>query len=68
MNSQLKLSVSPHIHSGRSTQRIMLDVLIALLPTTVASIVLFRLKALWLILTCCLTALISCRGRAIRRA
>ena len=36
MNAQLKLSVSPHIHSGKSTSRIMLDVLISLLPATIA--------------------------------
>jgi Na+-translocating ferredoxin:NAD+ oxidoreductase RnfD subunit len=35
----------------------MLDVLLALLPTAVAAVVLFRLKALWLILVCCITAL-----------
>lgn len=55
--NKLIVSSSPHIRSSLTTQRIMLDVLIALLPTAVASIVLFRLKALWLILTCCLTAL-----------
>ena len=55
--NKLIVSSSPHIRSTLTTQRIMLDVLIALLPAAVASIVLFRLKALWLILTCCLTAL-----------
>ena len=40
MNTQLTLSVSPHIHSGRTTRRIMLDVLIALLPAAVAGVVL----------------------------
>ena len=42
----LKLSVSPHIHSGRSTRRIMLDVLIALLPATAAGAVIFGLRSL----------------------
>ena len=42
----LKLSVSPHIHSGRSTSRIMLDVLIALLPATAAGAVIFGLRSL----------------------
>ena len=46
MNNQLTLSVSPHIHSGRSTRRIMLDVLIALLPVTVAGTVIFGLRSL----------------------
>ena len=44
--NQLKLSVSPHIHSGRSTRRIMLDVLIALLPVTAAGAVIFGLRSL----------------------
>ena len=44
--NQLKLSVSPHIHSGRSTRRIMLDVLISLLPATVAGTVIFGLRSL----------------------
>ena len=46
MSNQLKLSVSPHIHSGRSTRRIMLDVLIALLPVTAAGAVIFGLRSL----------------------
>ena len=46
MNNQLTLSVSPHIHSGRSTRRIMLDVLIALLPATIAGAVIFGLRSL----------------------
>ena len=46
MNNQLTLSVSPHIHSGRSTRRIMLDVLIALLPATAAGAVIFGLRSL----------------------
>ena len=46
MNKQLTLSVCPHIHSGRTTSGIMLDVLIALLPATVAGAVIFGLRAL----------------------
>ena len=44
--NQLKLAVSPHIHSGRSTRRIMLDVLIALLPATIAGTMIFGLRSL----------------------
>lgn len=55
--NKLIVSSSPHIRSHLTTQRIMLDVIIALLPTTVAAVVLFRLKAVWMILTCVLTAL-----------
>ena len=46
MSQNLTLSVSPHIHSGRSTRRIMLDVILALLPATVAGCVIFGLRAL----------------------
>ena len=46
MNTQLKLSVSPHIHSGSSTRGIMLDVLIALLPVTAAGAAIFGLRSL----------------------
>ena len=46
MGKQLTLSVSPHIHSGRTTQRVMLDVIIALLPATVAGCIIFGLRAL----------------------
>ena len=46
MNSKLKLSISPHIHSGRSTSRIMLDVVLSLLPAAVAGVIIFGLRAL----------------------
>ena len=52
MNNKLNLSVSPHIHSGRSTSRIMLDVIIALLPVTVAGTIIFGLRSLLVIATC----------------
>ncbi len=46
MDSKLHISVSPHIRSSITTQRIMLDVLIALLPATVAGCLIFGLRAL----------------------
>lgn len=46
MSKQLTLSVSPHIHSGRSTSRIMMDVLIALAPAAIAGVIIFGLRAL----------------------
>ena len=58
MSNQVKLSVSPHIHSGNSTRRIMLDVLIALLPTTVAGAIIFGVRSLLVVATC----VISCVG------
>ena len=52
MSNSLKLSVSPHIHSGNSTRRIMLDVLIALLPTTIAGAIIFGWKSLLVVAVC----------------
>ena len=52
MDKSLHLSTSPHIHCGRSTAAIMRDVLIALLPATVAGVVIFGLRALLVIATC----------------
>lgn len=52
MNHTLKLAVSPHIHSGRSTAGIMRDVLIALLPATVAGAILFGWRALLVVAIC----------------
>lgn len=52
MSKKLILSVSPHIHSGRSTAGIMRDVIIALLPAAVAGSVIFGWRAILVILTC----------------
>ena len=52
MSDLTKLTVSPHIHSGRSTGRIMLDVIIALLPATVAGTVIFGLRSLLVVALC----------------
>ncbi|MBQ9086045.1 MAG: RnfABCDGE type electron transport complex subunit D [Clostridia bacterium] len=56
--AKLQLSVSPHIHSGRSTRRIMLDVILALLPTTVAGVWLFGWRALALVAVCVLSCVL----------
>lgn len=56
---KLIISSSPHIHTKRTTQGIMRDVLIALLPATVAGVVLFGIKALITILVCVATSVIS---------
>lgn len=56
---KLVVSPAPHIHSGASTQRIMLDVVIALLPASIAAVVLFGLKALLMIAVSVATAVIS---------
>ena len=56
---QLHVSNAPHIHSGDTTQKIMLDVVIAMFPAAVVSVVLFGLKALWIIATCVITAVLA---------
>lgn len=56
---KLHISVSPHLHSGRSTRSIMRDVVFSLLPATAAGIALFGLSALWVVLTCIVTAVVS---------
>ena len=48
--SVMTTTVSPHIRSERTTQRIMLDVIIALCPALIAAVVLFGFRAL--LLTC----------------
>ena len=52
MNSLTKVMISPHIHSGRSTSGIMRDVIISLIPATIAGVIIFGLRALLTILTC----------------
>ena len=56
---KLIVSTSPHIHSKTTTQKIMRDVLIALAPASVASVVLFGMKALIILAVCIGTCLLS---------
>ena len=51
------LSSSPHTHANVSVSRIMLDVIIALLPTTAAGIWFFGMNAVWVIATCVATCI-----------
>ena len=52
----LYVSATPHIHSGASTRNIMLDVIIALLPATIASVIIFGVKSLIVLAACIITA------------
>ena len=52
-------SVSPHITSKRTTQKIMLDVIIALIPAGIASVIIFGLRALLVIGVCVLVCVLS---------
>ena len=56
---KLIVSSSPHIHAKTTTQGIMRDVLIALTPAAIASVVFFGVKALLIILTCVASAVLS---------
>ena len=56
MADNLLVSTSPHLHSHNSTRRIMLDVIIALLPAAIASIILYGLKAAIIIAVCVATS------------
>ena len=42
----LSVSSSPHIRDSRSTQNLMLDVLIALVPALIASVFIFGYRSL----------------------
>ncbi|MEG1501042.1 MAG: RnfABCDGE type electron transport complex subunit D, partial [Clostridiales bacterium] len=46
MSIKLLIGPPPHLDSGASTRRIMLDVIIALTPALIASIVIFGRRAL----------------------
>ena len=58
MENKLHISVSPHIRSAITTQKIMLDVIIALLPAAIAGCIIFGLSALWVILVCILSSVL----------
>ena len=53
------LSSSPHAHSRASVSGIMLDVVIALLPTTAAGIFFFGMPAVWTIAVCVSTCIVT---------
>lgn len=59
MKNKLHISVSPHLHRKRTTTGIMLDVIIALLPTTIAGVVIFGLRALAVIGVCVASSVLS---------
>ena len=56
---KLIISSSPHVHSKNTTQKIMADVLIALLPSSVIAVILFGLKALLILAVCVGSCVIS---------
>lgn len=58
MDSKLYVSSSPHLRGKSTTRRIMLDVIIALMPTTVAACVIFGPRALSLVAVCVATCVL----------
>ena len=56
---KLIVSTSPHLHTKATTSKIMRDVIIALLPATVAGVVLFGVQALITIALCVGTCFFS---------
>lgn len=66
---KLMVSSSPHVHTSTTTQRIMLDVIIALVPAMVASVVIFGWRSLCLLIISVLTCVLCeylCR-KAMKR-
>ena len=65
MTEKLHVSVSPHIRTPKTTASIMLDVIIALLPSAIAGIVIFGWRALAVIAAtvaaACLSEFLFCK-------
>ncbi len=59
MENKPVMAAGPHIHSADSSRRIMLDVIIALLPASIAAVVLFGLQAALMICVCIAAAVVS---------
>ena len=57
--NKLIVSSSPHIRTKNDTPRIMLDVIIALLPTTIAGIIIYGIRALLVVATCVISAVVA---------
>ena len=55
----LVTSPAPHIHGKESKQRLMLDVIIALLPALLAGVLVYGLRALWVTLICVAASALS---------
>lgn len=58
MENILTMSPSPHLSSGATTRRIMLDVIISLIPASVAAVIFFGWKSLMLIGVCILSCVV----------
>lgn len=54
----LKVSSSPHIKDNISTSKIMIDVIIALIPSLLASVIFFGVRALLVTISCILASVV----------
>ncbi len=54
----LRISSAPHIRSNDTTSRLMLDVIIALIPTSIAGVYYFGMKALTLLVVSMISAVL----------
>lgn len=59
MLKNIKVSCSPHISKKMSTQSVMIDVIIALIPAMLAAYYYFRCRAAIIIATCIISALVT---------
>lgn len=59
MLSKITVSPAPHISQKLSTQRVMGDVIIGLVPAMIAAVIFFRLQAVWVIGTCVVSCMAS---------
>ncbi len=59
MDNKLYVSSSPHFRSDSSTRKIMLDVIIALIPASIASVIIFGPLSLMLIGVCVATCVLA---------
>ena len=59
MDNKPIMAAGPHIHSADSSRRIMLDVILALLPASIAAVVLFGPRAAAMICVCVAAAVVS---------
>ncbi len=59
MLKDIKVSCAPHISKPMSTRSVMIDVIIGLVPAMLAAGYYFRIYALILICTCCVSAVVT---------
>jgi len=59
MDKILLTSSSPHFRGNESTRRIMIDVLVALVPSMIVGVMVFGIKAVWVILVTTVSSVIA---------